>query len=111
MMALFVNDILPVVLNKTASEKSFISSVAKRAVTSAAEACPKHVTCTVLLGGVESKNISLAEFSISSISVLVQKTDFQFFESKKADNLIEEMLLQMEGKKTRMVKHATPILV
>jgi len=76
MIALFVNDILPVVLNKTASEKSFISNVAKRAVTSAAEACPKHVTCCVLLAGVESKNLSLAEFSISSISVLVQKTDF-----------------------------------
>lgn len=75
MMALFVNDILPIVLNKTASEKSFISNVAKRAITSAAEACPKHVTCFVLLGGVESKNLSLAEFSISSISVLVQNTD------------------------------------
>jgi hypothetical protein len=75
MMALFVNDILPIVLNKTASEKSFISSVAKRAVSSAAEAIPKHVTCNVLLSGVDSKNISLAEFSIHSIWVLVQKTD------------------------------------
>jgi|688.fasta_scaffold326325_1 hypothetical protein len=71
MLAHFVNDILQVALSKTQADKNFIANLAKRAVESISHTIPDHVTSSVLLVGVYSKNLSLAEFALSSLKILV----------------------------------------
>jgi hypothetical protein len=62
----------------------------------------------VLIEGSKSKSLVLAEFSVAQLAVLVKYADSDFFLA--ADPLINAMCFLIEGKKTRMVKNAVPVL-
>lgn len=65
----------------------------------------------MLAEGANSKSLALAEFSLQTISVLVKYADASFFTDPTADSLIIAMCDVIEGKKSRMVKSATPVLL
>jgi len=85
--------------------------LAKRSLTQAAETCPTWPVCQILAEGSNSKSLALAEFSLQTISVLVKNADSSFFSDPAADSLILTMCDVIEGKKSRMVKSATPVLL
>lgn len=65
--------------------------------------------CEVLIEGSSSKSLVLAEYSVSQLVLFVSCTSPDFF--KSCDSLINAMCLIIEGKKTRMVKKAVPVLL
>lgn len=107
----FSRVVLPAVLNRTLADKNFIASLAKKGITTAAEQCPTYPVCNILLEGTRSKALALAEFSLQSLSILVRCSDKSFFNDPSSDCLILTMCDIIEGKKSRMVKNATPVLL
>ena len=107
----FAKIVLPGVLSRTLADKNFIASLAKRSLTQAAETCPTWTVSQILSEGSASKSLALAEFSLQTISVLVRNADSSFFKDQAADSLILAMCDVIEGKKSRMVKSATPVLL
>lgn len=98
-------------VQKSVADKGFIAAIAKRATTSCAAMVNTHQTCSVLLSHVTSKSLPLAEFCIQTLNTsMVVQAPGAFFKSPELNDLILEMCLVMEGKKPRMVKHATAIL-
>ncbi len=107
----FSKIVLPGVLSRTLADKNFIASLAKRSLTQAAETCPTWTVCQILSESTGSKSLPLAEFSLQTINVLVKNADASFFTNPDSDSLIVAMCDVIEGKKSRMVKNATPVLL
>ena len=107
----FAKMVLPGVLNRTLADKNFIASLAKRSLTQAAESCPTWTVCQILAEAINSKALALAEFSLQTISVLVKNAHPSFFTDPSSEKLILTMCDVIEGKKSRMVKSATPVLL
>lgn len=99
---------MPTVLKQTLADKSFISTVAKKALQAIVQSCPSYNSCQVLIEGSKSKSLVLAEFSVTQLALLVKCADSHFFQN--SDPLINAMCFLIEGKKTRMVKNAVPVL-
>lgn len=98
------------VLARTAADKVFLASVAKKTITAAVENCPCFEMSEVLIEVCHSKNLTLAELSVTQLALLVKCADKAFFKDPQADSLISAMCLVLEGKKTRMVKNAVPVM-
>lgn len=64
-------DALPAVLSRVGAEKKFIVELAKQGVTSCAQNCVMSATATAIIESVHSKNLSLAEFSISALQTFI----------------------------------------
>ncbi len=63
-----------------------------------------------MLEGTRSKNVNIAEFSVEQLVNLVKNADHKFFEDPISGSLISAMCEIIEGKKSRMVKNAVPVL-
>lgn len=107
----FAKLVIPGVLIRTLADKNFIASLAKRSITIMVETCPTWSVCQMFLESTASKSLVLAEFSLQTIGVLVRNADTNFFTNPTSDILILTMCDVIEGKKTRMVKSATPVLL
>lgn len=56
---------MPPVLIRTQADKSFISSIAKKAISEVVQSCPCFEMCDVLIDGSKSKALALAEYSVA----------------------------------------------
>ncbi len=76
---MFVRTVIPVVLIKTVYEKNFIVSEAKKTLSTVIKnvlVIPDLID--VLVEGLNNKNISIAEYSVSYLGDAVQSIDVNF---------------------------------
>lgn len=99
---------LPQVLGKVSTDKKFIATLAKKAVTACAEHCVTRATVAALVDAVNAKNLDLSEFAASALQALTKSADPAFFDVQFDAGLqiVGALCTVIEGKKTRMVKFA-----
>ena len=74
-----IRHVLPTVLNKTVFELNFIVKEVKKILNACSKMCPFPETVDVFVMGCNSKNGSLAEFSISYLADLIKVMDPSYY--------------------------------
>lgn len=102
------------VFAKISADKKFISSEAQKGVLAAVESSPIPPTISVLVKNSSSKSLSLAEFAVRSLELLVKGVPPAFFHEQHQEeqclSIVHCLFEVMDQRQMKKTKYAKPSL-